>query len=329
LLVHIGDPSSNQATSLESQVIHMIQELFGQTLSGFIIYHVHRNDLGATNRTSNFAWRRFVRIFPTYWAILVISLTVRQFLGNADYTVQLTPSFVAVNALMLPGHDLYINPAWTLRHELLFYSLFLVAVANLRVGLALFATWIALIIASLLSLGITDEVRRTLWNVFSSYLNLYFFAGIVIAEMLRRGRSGDALIASATILVAVVVFSVFVDHPIVTIARQLSICSALVCAGVFLSTQKIPAPRLSAIAGAISYPLYLSHILTMQVSHGLLKRLGESAWLPTILVALVFILAASYVFSRIEKEALSKLGKLLRARRNEPQPEVLALQATQ
>jgi hypothetical protein len=32
LLVHIGDPSSNQATTLESQVIHIIQELFGQTL---------------------------------------------------------------------------------------------------------------------------------------------------------------------------------------------------------------------------------------------------------------------------------------------------------
>jgi hypothetical protein len=34
LLVHIGGPSSNQATSLESQMIHMIQELFGQTLTG-------------------------------------------------------------------------------------------------------------------------------------------------------------------------------------------------------------------------------------------------------------------------------------------------------
>jgi hypothetical protein len=33
LLVHIGDPSSNQVTTLESQMIHMIQELFGQTLS--------------------------------------------------------------------------------------------------------------------------------------------------------------------------------------------------------------------------------------------------------------------------------------------------------
>src|SRR5664279_4870992 len=34
LLVHIGDPSSNQATTLESQMIHMIQELFGQTHRG-------------------------------------------------------------------------------------------------------------------------------------------------------------------------------------------------------------------------------------------------------------------------------------------------------
>jgi hypothetical protein len=34
LLVHIGDPSSNQATTLESQVIHMIQVLSGQTLRG-------------------------------------------------------------------------------------------------------------------------------------------------------------------------------------------------------------------------------------------------------------------------------------------------------
>jgi hypothetical protein len=34
LLVHIGDPSSNQATTLESHMIHMIQELFGQTLRG-------------------------------------------------------------------------------------------------------------------------------------------------------------------------------------------------------------------------------------------------------------------------------------------------------
>jgi len=36
LFVHIGDPSSNQATTLESQMIHMIQELFGQTVRHLI-----------------------------------------------------------------------------------------------------------------------------------------------------------------------------------------------------------------------------------------------------------------------------------------------------
>jgi hypothetical protein len=50
LLVHIGDPSSNQATTLESQVIHMIQELFGQTLSG---------DSSARNYCAAAAFRTF------------------------------------------------------------------------------------------------------------------------------------------------------------------------------------------------------------------------------------------------------------------------------
>src|SRR5450756_357457 len=43
-----GDPSSNQATTLESQMIHMIQELFGQTLSVSYTHlraHETRHDL--------------------------------------------------------------------------------------------------------------------------------------------------------------------------------------------------------------------------------------------------------------------------------------------
>src|SRR5712675_826530 len=42
-LVHIGDPSSNQATILESQMIHMIQELFGQTLRQRLILRCRRS----------------------------------------------------------------------------------------------------------------------------------------------------------------------------------------------------------------------------------------------------------------------------------------------
>jgi hypothetical protein len=50
LFVHIGDPSSNQATTLESQMIHMIQELFGQTVTiAWEIKNVRSNGLLLTN----------------------------------------------------------------------------------------------------------------------------------------------------------------------------------------------------------------------------------------------------------------------------------------
>src|SRR5882762_8854051 len=50
LLVHIGDPSSNQATTLESQMIHMIQELFGQTLRCAIAHRGMTKEFDAVPR---------------------------------------------------------------------------------------------------------------------------------------------------------------------------------------------------------------------------------------------------------------------------------------
>jgi hypothetical protein len=52
LLVHIGDPSSNQATTLESQVIHMIQELFGQTLTLLEYWPTHLAGIILSERQS-------------------------------------------------------------------------------------------------------------------------------------------------------------------------------------------------------------------------------------------------------------------------------------
>jgi len=45
LLVHIGGPSSNQATTLESQMVHLIQGLFGQTLRADGYTEIETQDL--------------------------------------------------------------------------------------------------------------------------------------------------------------------------------------------------------------------------------------------------------------------------------------------
>src|SRR5712672_1379398 len=58
LLVHIGDPSSNQATTLESQVIHMIQVLFGQTLT-LCAAHMRRGFSASEKRNKTRRQTRF------------------------------------------------------------------------------------------------------------------------------------------------------------------------------------------------------------------------------------------------------------------------------
>ena len=41
-------------------------------LSGFIIMHVHRGDLGRPGRFGRYAWRRATRIVPMYWVVTAI-----------------------------------------------------------------------------------------------------------------------------------------------------------------------------------------------------------------------------------------------------------------
>ncbi|MGX9941772.1 acyltransferase family protein [Bradyrhizobium denitrificans] len=110
-------------------------------LSGFIILHIHGRDLGRPDMAANYAWRRVVRIFPTYWLVFTIDLSLHLFVGNRAGIAEMGLGWIVHEALLLPGGQLYVSVAWTLRHELLFYGLFLVAILNRRAGALLFGCW--------------------------------------------------------------------------------------------------------------------------------------------------------------------------------------------
>lgn len=154
-------------------------------LSGFIIYFVNGHEIGAGS-AQTFAWRRFVRIFPTYWLIFLSALALREFAGNSYYAIQVTPDFLAANLFLLPSHGLFIEPAWSLRHELLFYAVFLVCIWNARVGIALASFWLGIVLFGMVWFGLVDERGRTLWNTISSPLNLLFLLGIGFAVVMQR-----------------------------------------------------------------------------------------------------------------------------------------------
>jgi peptidoglycan/LPS O-acetylase OafA/YrhL len=243
-------------------------------LSGFIIYHVHIGDIDRPDRAANFAWRRFIRIFPTYWLVLAVALCLNEFAGNPDYRIHLSGSFLADEFLLLPGKVPLIAVAWTLRHELLFYLIFLVAILNSRIGLCLFGLWLAIIVASVVQSGwSTDSERNAPWDILSHPLNLYFFMGMGIAAALRHNRLRIVALTSVTASVACFLAGLIFTSPVVSEMTPILIgVSAVVCAVLF-SDLGIPSLPGAIWFGSISYSLYLVHMTSFQIEYGLARHL--------------------------------------------------------
>jgi exopolysaccharide production protein ExoZ len=282
-------------------------------LSGFIICYVHRSDVNRPDRAPNFAFRRFVRIFPTYLLILIVAIFIRQTLGNSDYRLALDASFLIRQFFLLDPAP-FIDVAWTLRHEVLFYALFLIFIIDRRIGMLAFAIWFFAIIlnadwrepCALITAGTSRcAVIGLSLPLLTAHLNLYFYVGAAIALALERGNIRAITFAfSATAALCLVADATF-NSVYFFAAMQFFGCAAVVGSAVWLSKAGIRAPSFLIFLGTISYPLYLIHIPAYQIAHGLVKRLGfipRPMWLPEITITVaITVFGAWFLVARIER----------------------------
>lgn len=93
-------------------------------LSGFLIFLIHKDDFGKKRKILPFLKKRFLRIFPTYWIIVIPILLI--FLLTRTYVFKETISFWLIFAtLSLFPHLIRVIPAsWTLTYEWYFYLVF-------------------------------------------------------------------------------------------------------------------------------------------------------------------------------------------------------------
>ncbi|CAH2602195.1 Acyltransferase [Rhodovastum atsumiense] len=105
-------------------------------LSGFIIYFVHRMDVGLPGALASYGWKRLTRIMPVYWFILIFYFAKTQATGTLD-------GATVLRSIVLFPHQPspLLAVSWTLSHEILFYLVFAVAIAHRRAGQALFLLW--------------------------------------------------------------------------------------------------------------------------------------------------------------------------------------------
>ncbi len=281
-------------------------------LSGFIILYVHFNDIARPDRAMRYGWRRLTRIFPTYWLILSLALVVN--LAIQSDKAPVSGLWLMQQFSLAPGAEPWLGPAWTLRFELLFYTLFSVLLFNRKLGLAVLAGWFLII--SYVSLNVDsffpDEFRNSIWHIFTSPYNYNFFMGMALAYVSRTGRGLKTLIAIFAILgTAFIIWSLrhglnwhsFIRYPGCGV-----VCAAVL--GLLLMINKrgwhLPAPFVWL--GSISYSLYLCHLLFMGTFLAVLARLGLYAHIPEGLIfisqLIVAIICASIIFRLLETPLL-------------------------
>ncbi len=251
---------------------HMGVEYFF-VLSGFIIFHVHRVDIGNPDRWKRFVWRRFTRIYPSYWVVLALLTMVYFARPGWGSGFERTPSAILSSFALVafgPMRDAALPltilvVAWTLYHEMMFYGLFLVLIIRRNVGWAIFSGWF-FVSALVLLLG---RPEPTLFYFYFAPVHLLFGMGMAAAFLLERRTIVPPLmlVSSGLVLIFATILNELWFKAFTNEAN--TVAYGLGSMGIVLGLAKIEVagrlrvPRFFALLGDASYSLYLIHVIVL------------------------------------------------------------------
>jgi peptidoglycan/LPS O-acetylase OafA/YrhL len=278
-----------------------VEIFFG--ISGFVIFMTLRN----TRTATDFIVSRFARLFPAYWAAIIVTTGVVH-LCNAGY-LHISAGAVAVNFTMLQGHltvDHADGAYWSLSVELGFYAimLFLWRLKLLdRIEWALIA-WIALKLLWWLFPGLS-------WRL-GYILIIEYIPFFAVGVSAFRIWSGERRWIQQLPLLAFGYFVVILIDPWpMTLVYPISL--AIFAA---IASNKTGFLRQSALIwlGSISYPLYLIHQYAGFAIMDALQ-IAKVSPLLAILITLALVLCAAWLINRfIERPALRLIRNMWRNR---------------
>jgi peptidoglycan/LPS O-acetylase OafA/YrhL len=295
-------------------------------ISGFLIsFALHEKYSSDRSGTLAFYHARFLRIYPLWWAVLIFSVAVMLFKGPTSLSnyfpaVMLFGLDWIIPLRLYPQFDWSVLPpgtgiAWTLGAELTFY---LVAPWLLRHNTAALAVLIGSALVRTIAharMSVDDLGYNNLTFFFFPATVMFFLLGHFAAVVSRRyllGRSASiALLVSSITLFGQVYPRISIDSWSDYLA---SACFAMALPGIFAGTKD---NRLSNYLGDLTYPLYLTHTLTIAVLFGSstldVGRLMDKLLLPSIttkstvtLILISLIVAASILAAVLSHVLIEK-----------------------
>jgi peptidoglycan/LPS O-acetylase OafA/YrhL len=144
-------------------------------ISGFTIFYAHSRDIGKPARLGRYTWRRLSRIYPMYWLCLALFMTAAAMGVGATQASPATAN-VLTSVTLLPFTaypTLPVKVAWTLVYEMMFYTIFALAIVSRSLARLVWPIWALLIVV----VGIAgNDFSLSPFNVY----NLYFMVGGIV-----------------------------------------------------------------------------------------------------------------------------------------------------
>ncbi len=263
-------------------------------ISGFVIYTAtHGRDFDVRD----YAWRRFVRIFPLFWFAAAVHLALASVPGAGMWLPdagRIIGGLAILPTLRPDGtYTPFVPASWTLPLELWFYAIFALALWLRR-------WWVAPLILCGLALVGKAGVPKLFSQVYASDLLLEFAMGTLIAWRVHSGRPLWPVLLPLGIVAFAVVSEVYgFDNRGRGLWRGLP--AAMIVAGlVALEMQgRLGKSAFLFFAGSASYSLYLFHLFAQQT---LRAHFDVTDWLPLFAASL---LLGSVVYLYVERPLLA------------------------
>ena len=262
-------------------------------LSGFVILFVHQKDVDKSSKLAEFLWKRFRRVYPTLWIVLLLIIPV--YLLVPSYGTGKEHGFgTIVSAFLLSPapQDYLLKPVWTLRHEVLFYLIFSVSIWRRRIGFAAGGIWIALC-------AIVPWFHLDFpWSFFFSSNHLLFVFGMLACLAFKSAQVPRSAALIATVAGAIAFANVwFADlHQVLPLRDALNVLYGLAAALMVLGLAVLErdwglrVPGALTFLGEASYSIYLVHFPALSAAVKVTLTLNKLVRAPD---SIVFITSAS------------------------------------
>lgn len=292
-------------------------------LSGFIIAFAHRSDAGQSQIARRYLLKRAIRLLPTLWIIVGCWAVFRISMG-----IHVEPEMIARSMLLWPSTKPTLpSVVWTLRHEALFYAVFVLILVSRRVGAWAFALW-ALAAASQLALATFGRAVEGLPAFFLSTFTLDFMLGMFVARLHRVNTfppSMIPLIASCCLLAGLLFiynrlgFHRYGTADYVSLAATwgtllLGLAFAGILHGLICIEKRVRVPEAGVFLGAASYAIYLLHTIVNSFSQRVADHLSptlKAFGLGHLLLIVAGTICSLFFYSLIERPITKALRQRL------------------